>query len=211
MAALIALSPRGIAVSIFDVVAAGLVVLFAMQASPAYFVLLATAGVLCAQLLQVTTLDRHPWLRGAILLAVAYGVTVVEGNRLRFEDVHVLSGFLGGALELDLPITATLVASYYAAPIVVAIAVSRWTGETARRCRSTLRAAAMLCLAKIAAVLVGFAWGRLAEGSWSMQLTEVALLATWTVALLFAQVLLVPQRRERAATLLIDAPVESQR
>ncbi|MGZ6068084.1 MAG: alkaline phosphatase family protein [Polyangiales bacterium] len=212
MAVLIALSPRGIALSLFDVIVGGLSVLFAMQASALHWVALCIVTLLATTSLATRTLDRHAWVRGGVLLAIGYALTVVEGNRLRFEDIHVLAGFLGGALELHLPLTATLVALYYAAPIVLLLAVSRWSGEPVRRTRATARAAAMLGLLKIAAMMVGFAWGRMAEGSWSMQLTELALLSTWVVVLLLAQPMLMPSRRERVASVYeVEAAVESKR
>lgn len=210
MAVLIALSPRGIAVSLFDVAFGGLAVLFAMQTSPLHWSVLCLVTMLVTTSLASRALDRHPFVRGGVLLAVAYALTVVEGNRLRFEDIHVLAGFLGGALELHLPLTASLVSLYYAAPIVLVLAVARWTGEPVRRIRATARASAMLALVKIACMMVGFAWGRMAEGSWSMQLTELALLATWVVVLLLAQPMLVPARRERVSTY-VETAVESKR
>lgn len=172
-----------------EVLAAGFGVLVSMQSSPLHWCALLVAGRLSCELLRAGAVERlfgprsAPWLRGALILAMGYVLVVLEGNRLRFQDIDVLVGFFGGGIDLHLPVTVALVAAHYAAPIVFVVLFARQRLER-NTISSTVTAAAALCLLRLVAILVGFVWGNLAQGSWTMQLTEVLLLSTWTMALL---------------------------
>jgi hypothetical protein len=176
--------------TVADAVVAGFLAFFALQMTPTTWGVLIVVSAVSYAWLDSREIDRAlgprmaPWARGAGLLATAYTFTVIEGNRFVFADINVLTGFVGGSVKLHLPLTATLISIYYAAPLVTTVGLwLRLSKDRARAVRA-VRCATTLATVRLAYLLGNIVWGKLAEGSWSKQLSEGALLATWIPALL---------------------------
>jgi hypothetical protein len=118
-------------------------------------------------------------LRGASLLSLGYLWVVCEGNQLIFSDVRVLSGLLGGAVPMYLPLVVTLTSLYYAAPLLLALGVWFRTQPDILLYRGVARATTTMLGLRLLFHFVGFTWGTMAWGSWEKQLIEVLLLLTW--------------------------------
>ena len=176
--------------SMVDAIVAGFLAFFALQMTPTTWGVLILASSMSFAWLDSPHVDRAlgpraaAWARGAGLLATAYTFTVVEGNRFVFADINVLTGFVGGSVKLHLPLTVTFISIYYASPLIVTIGLWLRLSRHRPHVVRAIRTAAALASIRLAYLVGNIVWGRLAEGSWSKQLSEAALLAAWIPALL---------------------------
>jgi hypothetical protein len=135
---------------------------------------------ICAPGLQELQGAKETWLlRGGAVLSVGYLWVVAQGNQLDFSDVEVLTGMLGGAVPLHLPLVVALTALHYAAPLVL---FSIWPVSSRNEISaidSAVRVAQCLFALRLLLHLISFAWGKLAWGTWEKELLECLLLLAW--------------------------------
>jgi hypothetical protein len=179
-----------------DALILGCATLYAIQMGPVEWSVVLLAGACVGKFLTAPGLRRTVGadgaivLRGAALLSLGYLWVVCQGNQLDFSDVRVLSGLLGGAVPLYLPLVVGLTALYYAAPVLLALGVWFRSHPDYRLFRGVTRAATTMVVLRLVFHLVGFTWGRMAWGSWEKQLLEVLLLLTWLHAIELSVVIL---------------------
>jgi hypothetical protein len=135
---------------------------------------------ICAPGLTESQSAEERWLlRGVAVLSVGYLWVVAQGNQLDFSDVEVLTGMLGGAVPLHLPLVVALTALHYSAPLVL---FSSWPVSSRNEIGaidSAVRVAQGLFALRLLLHLISFAWGKLAWGTWEKELLECLLLITW--------------------------------
>jgi hypothetical protein len=199
-----------------DALLLGCVALCSIQMGPIEWSVMLLLGTCVGRSLAIPRLrqalgaDLSIGVRGAALLGLGYVWVVGQGSQLNFGDVRVLSGFLGGAIPMHLPLIVSLTSLYYAAPLLVALCVWFRTDPDIGAFRAVTRAATTLALLRLAFHLVCFTWGKMAWGSWEKQLLEVLLLLTWCHAIELSVAILGSPAREHAFVRRLTNPTTAE-